>query len=238
MTTKLGFLVTALASLAAIPAAYADSDYDKPEISFSCAIGACGTDLSGQLKLQVIGDKNNEDSNVYFKFLNNVGIQSSIVLVSFQGLSDLAFLHSIGGNPERAAFAGTEFQKAFHDGGATADELPTGTMISFNESWTAQAVTQGLGGVGLIANGVNAQDEAFELIDPVQGHPNYLQFLSMIKAGDIRVGIYVIGLPGGGDATYLSNVTAVPEPGTYGMLLLGLAGVALLARRRLGVRAA
>jgi hypothetical protein len=202
-------------------------------VSFSCVAGDCTTDLSGQLSLQVIGDKNGEDTNVYFKFFNSAVLPSSVTLISFENLAGLTFLHPIANsNPLRGTGAGTEFALAFHGpANAVPDTLPGGKGLQppFTESWTARAVAQGAGGNGQPANGINGANEAFELIASDANHPDYLTFLHAIQQGDIRVGLHVTALQGGGSATYLS---AVPEPATYALLLAGLVAVGAFVRRR------
>ena len=78
--------VLGLAVLGAANVALAVPTYDKPSVSFSCVLGDCATNLSGQLSLQVIGDTTGEDTNVYFKFFNDGPIQSSVTQISFAGL--------------------------------------------------------------------------------------------------------------------------------------------------------
>jgi hypothetical protein len=195
--------------------------------------GDCTTDLGGQLSLQVIGDKNGEDPNVYFKFFNSAVVPSSVTLISFENLSGLTFLHPVANSdPLRGTGPGTEFALAFHgQGNSTPDTLPGGNGLhpAFIESWTARAVSQGAGGNGQPANGINGAGEAFELIASDSNHPGYLTFLHAIEQGDIRVGLHITALQGGGSATYLS---AVPEPATYASLLAGLIAVGAFARRR------
>ncbi len=231
MRSLLRQVVLAVSALGLAGSAFAAADYDKPSVSFSCVFGDCATDLSGQLSLEVIGDKNGEDPNVYFKFFNDAGIQSSITQISFSALPDLTVLHPVvGSNPLRGTGTGTEFQLSFHGVALDiADELPTGAL-PFTASWTARSVGAGAGGIGGIANGVNVSGEAFELIASAGGHPDYLTFLHAIQQGEIRVGVVTEGYANGLSATYVTN--AVPEPATYLTLFLGLAGLAAMRRRR------
>ena len=196
--------------------------------------GDCATNLSGQLSLQVIGDTTGEDPNVYFKFFNDGPIQSSVTQISFAGLSSLEFLNKVAlSNPARGTGPGTEFQTSFHGSPPTvADELLTGA-VPFTASWTARSVGAGIGGNGGVANGIQAtgvaavEDAEIIASDP---HPDYLTFLHEIQQGHIRVGVVTEGYANGLSATYVTN--AVPEPGTYAMLIAGLLGVAALVRRK------
>ncbi|MEO8629373.1 MAG: PEP-CTERM sorting domain-containing protein, partial [Betaproteobacteria bacterium] len=196
----------------------------------------CATNLSGQLVLQVIGDKNGEDPVVYFKFFNNIGnpggSQSSITQISFDGISDLTFLHPIiGSDPMRGTGTGTEFQFSFHGGGSIADTLLTGPGVTFNADWTARSVGAGNGGNGGVANGLNEQGDVMEMINAGAVHPDYLSFLHAIQNGDIRVGVVTEGYANGLSATYVTNV--VPEPGIYAMLAIGLIAVGAVTRRNI-----
>ena len=209
----------------------AASDYDKVPVTFTCiAATDCDPNISGQLLLQVIGDKNGEDSNVYFKIFNDVGIQSSVTQISFAGLSDLAFLHPLAGDDTQGTGPGTQFSLAFHGpSNSIADGLPAGNTIGFDSSWSARAVAKGGGGNGQPANGINTSGEAFELIASNPNHPNYLSFLSAIQSGSIRVGLHVTDFADGGSASY---VTGVPEPATVAIIAIGLVGFGAVRMRR------
>src|SRR3954469_19478260 len=104
------------------------------------------------------------------------------------------------------------------------------SALPFHESWTARAVANGAGGNGQPANGIDADGEFFELIASKPNHPGYLEFLSAIEHGNIRVGLHVTALADGGSATYVTN--AVPEPGLYGLMLAGLALLGVFRSRR------
>jgi hypothetical protein len=56
--------------------------------------------------------------------------------------------------------------------------------------------------------------------------------ISAIGSGELRFGLHVIAFDNGGSATYINSPTAVPEPSTYAMLLVGLGLVGFMARRR------
>jgi len=231
MRTWKSAAAVALLVLPGVMPAQAASVYDKPSVGFTCVAATdCDPNISGQLSMQVIGDKNGEDPNVYFKVFNDVGVQSSVTQISFAGLSDVAFLHPLSGDATQGTGPGTQFALAFHGpGNSIADGLPAGNTIGFDSSWSAKAVSQGAGGNGQPANGIDASGEAFEMIASNPNHPNYLAFLSAIQSGNILVGLHITNFSDGGSASY---VTAVPEPATMAAIAVGLLGMGAARLRR------
>jgi hypothetical protein len=227
-------LRTAVAAVALVSSglSFAAPDYDKVPFSFYCVSTTdCSPSLSGQLLMQVIGDKNKEDPNTYFKLFNNVGIASSVTLISFDGLAPGFLHHDDPSNPTFGTGPGTEFMVDVKGNGDPGN-LPAGANVvpPFVETWTARAVSQGLGGNGQPANGIDASNDIFEMVTP----GNYLSFINSMKTGDLRIGLHVTAMPDGKSATYINNLVPVPEPETFALLIVGLGFLGYrFSRRRL-----
>lgn len=111
-----------------------------------------------------------------------------------------------------AGGAGTAFT-----GGASPGSLPGGNGIGFVSDFAFDSNSP-IGGAG-IDNGETAR---FTFSGPVGGG---------FANGDLVAGIHVRSLLGG-QSEGLTTVTAVPEPGTYALILAGLTVVGFVARRR------
>ena len=75
---------------------------------------------------------------------------------------------------------------------------------------------------------------ALSVLQPNAGHPA-MSFLSMLQSGLAYVNIHTPGpggFPGGEIRGQLLQVTPVPEPETYALLLAGLAVIGMVSRRR------
>lgn len=64
-----------------------------------------------------------------------------------------------------------------------------------------------------------------------KGYPA-MSFLQMLQGGLAYVNVHTLANPGGAVRGQLIQVTAVPEPSTYAMLLAGIAALGFVARRR------
>lgn len=66
---------------------------------------------------------------------------------------------------------------------------------------------------------------------PNPGYPA-MSFLEMLQGGLAYVNVHTAAYPGGEVRGQLIQVTAVPEPGTWAMLLAGVAAIGSIVRRR------
>ena len=81
---------------------------------------------------------------------------------------------------------------------------------------------------------VGGSDVAAPVFDTGNGSYPVISFLDMLRGGLTYVNVHTSDNPGGAVRGQLIEVSAVPEPSTYAMLLAGLGVVGLLAHRRRG----
>jgi hypothetical protein len=84
-------------------------------------------------------------------------------------------------------------------------------------------------GSTLLVGGSNVAAPVF-----ATGNGSYpvMSFLDMLRGGLAYVNVHTTDNPGGAVRGQLFQVSVVPEPSTYAMLLAGVAALGLLARRR------
>lgn len=144
-----------------------------------------------------------------------VGSLFSITNNSTGYVSEVYFDVGTGVGVTFAGGAGTSFIP-----GASPGNLPGGNTVSFVSDFTfdSDGVSR-----GRPVWGINTGETAtFQFTGPVGGG---------FDSGALAAGVHVRSLVNG-QSEGLTTVTAVPEPGTYAMILAGLAAMGFVARRR------
>lgn len=200
--------------------------------SFDNITGTNAEDLgNGQLSVQITGDQSSMD--VFFKFFNNVGIDSSITDVYFA--DDLGlFLTPITAGDITDSGAGVDFSA-----GAAPPALPAGADNGF-------VTTAGLtadSNSPTAPNGVNLSTEWLGILLTLAEGNTFADFLLSGFLGTFQIGMHVqsIGALDGSDS-YINggggggfpDPQIAPVPIPAGLILFGsaLGGLGLLARAR------
>lgn len=226
MERKVWLIGAALAVLvlASVPA-QAGPIYGFRCITWNVA-AQCAT--APQYTVEVINLGSNQ---VAFEFKNTATVASSITDVYFQDGSLLG-ISSIQQS------SGVSFGTP-----AAPPDLPGGNSIT-----PAFVTTSGFSADSnppVLANGVNASSEWVRIVFSLQTGKTYSDVIAAINYGlnpglwpnptiwptgqALRIGIHVQGIGAGGGS---ESFVLVPEPGFYGLLGLGLAGLFLAAARR------
>lgn len=186
-------------------------------VSYVQVSNNAGQDISAQLDT-ILTDAGS--GRVNFKFLNNVGIASSVKEIYFQDtvglLSDIEL--------------GTQNGANFAVGSANPGDLPGGNSISPVFSVSAGLLADA--GNGGPATGLNA---AADFVN-INFLGNFADVLQALNAGSIRLGLHVIsiGTSGESDAYVTTGTpsTNVPDGGATAVLLgLGVLGLTLARKR-------
>ena len=108
---------------------------------------------------------------------------------------------------------------------ATASSVPlAGTTVSMLQLFTGGTVIGGLYSGGTLVSGVSGSSNSLTLSTNLTPNTGYtLQYSGTLAAGSI---------PGNISGNGAFGFAAVPEPATWGLMLLGFGGMGLVMRRR------
>ena len=119
----------------------------------------------------------------------------------------------------------------FHIHGAASSTENAGVRVALDNPALFTFLNSGstllVGGTNLSAPAITATSASALN----QGYPA-MSFLQMLQGGLAYVNVHTFANPGGAVRGQLIQVTAVPEPSTYAMLLAGIAALGFVARRR------
>jgi hypothetical protein len=180
------------------------------QYNFDCITNNNATNCTtGEAQLVVDVDPNG--TQVDFKFSNKGPNASSITDVYFAD-GTLLGIATITDGP------GVNFSE-----GANPGNLPGGASIfpAFTAKFSADSDAPPP------INGVNPGESLTITFDLINGK-TFADTIAALGNGDLRIGIHVQSFSNGGSESFVH----VPEPGFYGLLSMGLAGLYVVVRRR------
>jgi hypothetical protein len=207
MVAKIG--VVALALVAACGVANAD----PVTLGFTRITNNASVDPASQFSV-VVSDAGS--GLVDFKFLNNVGIASSITDVYFEDGTLLAIA-------QITSSAGVSFSE-----GASPGNLPGGSAVGFvaTTGFTADSDPPAA------PNGVNSASEWLTIRYSLQGGQTFDDTIASLNNGSLRIGMHVQAIGTEGESDGFVNTVVIPLPTTAGLALAGLGAVAIRRRRK------
>jgi len=150
--------------------------------------------------------------DVFFKFLNESLVDSSIAQIYFDESGELS-----GGAVDSSS---GQVSFTIGTGGPGPNDLPGGNNVGFNATQALNAKAS----APVSPNGVGVSEMLTLLYTGT-----FADVIKGLSSGELRIGIHVQSI--GDEGTSDSFVSVVPEPSTALLFLLGISGIALLRRR-------
>lgn len=170
-----------------------------------------------------VSDVAGQPTQVTFKFTNAVGIACSISEIYYDDRNPLQLL----------TLNATLVQVgcSFTGGGANPGNLPGGNTLTpafnANQSFSADAV-------GNPSVGIDTAADSLTMQFTLQPGATFASVINAMNVGTLRLGLHVraIGTQGESDGFVTGGGPVIPLPAAAWMGLAGLAGIAIVRRRR------
>lgn len=204
---KAGMMALALVAVCGV------ANADPVTLGFTKITNNGPDDPAGQLSV-IVSDAGG--GLVDFKFLNNVGMASSITDVYFDDGTLLAIA-------QITSSAGVSFGQF-----ASPANLPGGNAVNFNTTAGFSADSN----PPVAPNGVNAANEWLNIRYSLQNGQTFDDTIASLQSGALRIGLHVQAIGDQGQSEGYVNTFVIPLPTTAGLGLAGLGAVAIRRRRK------
>lgn len=185
--------------------------------NFDRITNAANENIGNQLLLEVSSDP--LSNSIAFKFLNNIGIKSSITDIYFD-MGNTSLFSKISMYSDSGS--GVEF-----DNSANPANLPAGNTISFSSDFSGDSPTP--------AKGVDKLGEWVTFLGVLSAGKSLNALLDALKSGNFMVGLHVQSIGSNGQSDSYVNkveVSAVPLPAAAWLFGSALMGFVVVSNRR------
>lgn len=188
--------------------------------------GAYDASLASQFKMDV----QQTGAGVSFTFFNTGANQASLTEIYFAGTTNLLDSGNWTSTSSSGVYFGTD--------AATPANVPGGNTISFSAdtSFDSDATGSKSTSQSKIQNAVNQTNDYVTFTDSLSSGKSFADVIAALQSSNLRVALHVLNINIGSgtvSAEYLNSpVAAVPEPETWGMLLVGLGLISMKLRRK------